>query len=69
MEQLVIRHKRKEAVTGLVTSKAQEPIQEVARAELLNGSAHGVIRCSIRKAVKDQVLRKGGTKNEEDGQG
>lgn len=63
MEQLVIQHKKREAVTGLITSKAQEPIQEVTRAELLNGRANSVIR-----AVKDQGLRKGGTKNEEDGQ-
>ena len=52
MEQLVIQHKRREAVISLVTSNAQEPIQEVTGAELLNGSAHSVIRCSIRRAVK-----------------
>lgn len=33
-------------------SNAEEPIQEVTGAELLNGSAHGIIRCGIRRAVK-----------------
>lgn len=52
LERLVTQHKRREAVIGLVTSNVQEPIQEVTGAELLNGSAHSVIRCSIRRAVK-----------------
>lgn len=52
LEKLVTQHKRREAVIGLVTSNAQEPIQGVTGAELLNGSAHSVIRRSIRRAVK-----------------
>lgn len=62
LEQVVLQHKRREAVIDLVKSNAQQPIQEVTGAEPLNDSAHGVISCSIRRAVtaprNDTVLKR-----------
>uniref|UniRef100_A0A8C4UZD1 THO complex 7 n=1 Tax=Falco tinnunculus TaxID=100819 RepID=A0A8C4UZD1_FALTI len=44
LEQQSYSTKEEAAVTGLITSNAQEPIQEVTGAELLNGSVCSIIR-------------------------
>lgn len=49
----------KEAVNTLVTSSAQEPIQEVIGAEVLNNSAHSVI-----STVSEELFR--GPRNDTD---